>query len=136
MANQKSPEKSISERILEILPQLSYDQRRFVAAMQRFSTKRAAAEALDLKPDTVYHWPDIVDEATDLCSADAFLFAQGLRKRALAEAMLVKVAGLHSEDERIRQSAASEIIEWEMGKANQPVDLSLVKELDLSFEES
>ena len=33
--------------------------------------------------------------------------------------MAVKVAGLDSENERVRQDAATELIEWELGKAKQ-----------------
>jgi hypothetical protein len=36
--------------------------------------------------------------------------------------MLTKVAGLDSIDEQVRQRVATEIIEWEMGRATQPVD--------------
>jgi hypothetical protein len=42
-----------------------------------------------------------------------------LRRRALAEAMAVKTSGLRSEDEAVRQRTATEIIEWEMGRAAQ-----------------
>jgi len=48
--------------------------------------------------------------------------ATEMRRRNLAKAMGVKVKGLDSESERTRQGVASEIIEWEMGKAKQTVD--------------
>jgi len=45
--------------------------------------------------------------------------AQHIRRRALAKAMLVKAGGLDSIREGIQQRVATEIIEWEMGKAEQ-----------------
>jgi len=53
---------------------------------------------------------------------DGVLTALEIRRRNLARAMAVKAAGLDSRDERIRQNAATEIIEWELGKANQKTE--------------
>jgi hypothetical protein len=124
MDNQTSPENSISEQLAAILDQLSTDQIRFVIARQEFKTDKEAAESIDLKPDTVYHWKSRegapLNEAVRLMAGDGLVIAQHLRRRNLAKAMAVKVAGLDSKDERMRQGIATEIIEWEMGKAEQP----------------
>lgn len=50
---------------------------------------------------------------------DGIIVARTLRRRNLAKAMAVKVAGLDLDDAKLRQSTATEIIEWEMGKATQ-----------------
>jgi len=118
---QETPEKSISERLSEALAQLSPDQLRFVALMQEYKSKKDAADALHLNIDTVYHWPKVVDEALRLTELDAVTAARTLRKQSLFKAMMVKRAGLDSDDERIRQGTATEIIEGELGKAEQPI---------------
>ena len=118
---QGSPENSISERLSAILSQLSVDQIRFIVARQEHNSDKDAAESIGLKPDTVYRWPDIVGEAAKLMAADGVVVASHLRRRHLVKAMLVKVSGLDSEDEPVRQKVATEVIEWEMGKAAQPI---------------
>jgi len=122
MADQENTEKSISEQLSAVLAQLSTDQIRFVVARQQYATDKEAAEKVGIKPDTVYRWPDAVKEAVQLMAADGLIVAQEVRRRNIAKAMMVKVDGLDSKDERLKQNVATEIIEWEMGKAIQPVD--------------
>lgn len=55
---------------------------------------------------------------------DGLVVARHIRRRNLAKAMMVKAAGLDAEDERIRQSVATELIEWEMGKATQKQEIA------------
>jgi len=76
---------------------------------------------IKVSESTVYRWPDVVKQAVALMAADGLKTAMHIRRKHLAKAMLVKVRGLDSDDERIRQSSATEIIEWEMGKAAQPL---------------
>jgi len=120
MTDQPIPEKSISDTLESVLGQLSTDQIRFVVARQEFATDKEAANAIGIKPDTVYHWPEIVKDAVRLMADDGLVTALHLRRRNLAKAMLVKVKGLESDDDKIRQSVATEIIEWELGRATQP----------------
>lgn len=111
------------QKLQTILAQLTKDQLRFIVALQEHHTKDAAAKAIGVKVATVYNWPaDLIDEAARLMALDAVNAALELRKRNLIKAVGVKVAGLDSKDERIRQNAASEIMEWELGKASQPID--------------
>lgn len=84
-------------------------------------TIKATAEYLELSPQTVYHWPSYVNEALELARADMHKAALTVRKNALLKAMRVKAALLSSTDERIRDKAATDILEWELGKAKQPV---------------
>ena len=121
---QISIEKSTSERLLEILPQLSKDQLRFAIACQDYPTKKEAAESIGMKPNTTYGWPDIVDEASRLLAVESTSAALAIRRRNLVKAMAVKANGLDSDDEKIRQNAATELIEWELGKASQSVALT------------
>lgn len=100
---------------------LTDSQWRFVTAMienPEFS-KADGARHVGLKPNTVYTWAAHVDEALELARSDIQMAALQARKAALLKAIRVKVRGLDSKDERVRQSAATEIIEWELGKPTQ-----------------
>jgi hypothetical protein len=120
---EKSIEKSTSDALSEILPQLSKEQLRFVVASMDYPTKREAAEAVGIKPNTTYNWPPIVDEAIRLMAIESTAGALAIRRLNLVKAMAVKVNALDSDDEKIRQSAATEIVEWELGKAQQKTTL-------------
>lgn len=112
-------DKSISGELSEILSRLSVDQRRFVVARMEHPTKGDAAKAIGLRPNTIYRWPEDVERAIELLSQDVIEGAKVVRLQALLKAVMVKVEGLNSKDEKIRQEAATEIIEWELGKAPQ-----------------
>lgn len=114
-------EKSISEQLSDVLKTLSPNQVRFVVARQDYLSDKEAAEAVGLKPDTVYRWNGNVKRAVQLFAEDIMSGAAAIRRKNLAKAMMVKAAGLDSNDESIRQKAATEIIEWEMGKPSQRV---------------
>ena len=124
MEQQSNQEKSISETLEEVLNKLSLLQIRFVVARQEVTTDKEAAELIGIKPDTVYRWGDDVKEAVRLMELDGLVTARHIRRKALAKAMLVKVHGLDNDDDALRQRVATEIIEWEMGKAVQPQELS------------
>lgn len=118
-ATRKNPEKSTSDELEQVLSQLTTDQLRFAVARQGCSTTREAADAVGIKPNTVYGWPAIVKEAVRLLAADTVRGALHIRQRNLVKAMMVKAGGLDSDSEGTRQRAATEIIEWELGRAMQ-----------------
>ena len=113
------------QQLASVIARLSTDQIRFVVMRQECASDREAAEAIDVSPSTVKDWKykgAPIDAAVRLMATDGLIVATELRRRNLAKAMGVKVKGLDSESERTRQGVASEIIEWEMGKAKQTVD--------------
>lgn len=120
----QTPEKSISDadELQSILRTLTTNQMRWVIARQETATDGEAATAIGLKPDTIYRWPETVKRAVELMAHDGVITALELRRRSLAKAMAVKVAGLDSGDEKIRQAVATEIIEGELGKAQENVN--------------
>ncbi len=77
-----------------------------------------------LSESTVYRWGEDVETALRLMAQDGLVTALHLRRRNLAKAMLVKVAGLDSADERTQQGVATEIIEWELGRAAQKQEIT------------
>jgi len=108
----------------QLLEQLNTNQKRFIIARQEHTTDKEAALSIGLSPDTVKNWKYAgapIDAVVDLMANDGVVMALHLRRKALAKAMAVKVAGLDETDARLRQSVASEIVEWELGKALQKV---------------
>ena len=133
MTTEPNQEKSSSDALTQVLARLSVDQIRFIVARQEYATDKEAAEAIGVKPDTVYQWKHKgypIDEAVRLMAMDGVIVATHLRRRHLAKAMAVKVAGLDDGDARLRQGVATEIIEWEMGKALQPQEIKAVVTVD------
>ena len=126
MMDENTPNATDSGELAEILKQLTITQLRFVVARNESKSDREAAEAIGISPSTVKGWDNKaqVDEAIRLMLFDGVIMARTLRRRNLAKAMAVKVAGLDSGTEKIRQDAATEIIEWELGKAQGSVDIT------------
>lgn len=120
----KIAELSTSERFSRLWQSLSHNQRRFAVAMLECNTKAEAAKAIDLKPDTVYRWGDEVDEVIDLMTLSAQETAVSMLTQALHKAVMVKLAGMDEKDAKIRQDAASEIIDRVLGKAMQRSEVS------------
>jgi hypothetical protein len=84
-------------------------------------TKKQGAKAVGLRPATIYNWPDHVGAAIEKAREDMHSAALTVRKNALLKAMRVKLALLDNKDARIRDKAATDILEWELGKASQPL---------------
>ena len=122
--HQTIEEKRENLKFSEVLAQLTKNQLRYVVAMQECVSKKEAAELLKIPLGTIYNWPPIVDEAIRLMALDITESAREMRKRALAKAIAVKVAGLESSDESIRQKSATEIIEAELGRPKQAMDIT------------
>jgi hypothetical protein len=96
---------------------MTFDQLRYIAIRFEYPTKKEAAEAIGLEADTIYHWPKEVDEALRLIACEAEVAARSILKQSLIKAAMVKVSGLDSKDERIRQSSATEVLDRQLGKA-------------------
>lgn len=118
-ANNSLP--SQKQHIEDVFSQLSDSQWRFVTAMVEnpHYSKKDAANHIRVTPDTVYRWPKYVDHAIEIARKDVHRAALSMRKQAVLKAIAVKLKLLDSEDENVRSKAASEIIEWELGKATQ-----------------
>jgi len=112
------------DNLAAILTRLSVDEIRFLVARAEVTTDKEAARVIGLSPNTVKSWPmerkEIIREGLRYMAEDGVITALHLRRRSLAKAMAVKIKGLEADDDRLRQSVATEIIEWEMGRATQP----------------
>ena len=96
---------------------MTFDQLRYIAIRFEYSTKKEAAEAIGLEADTVYHWPKEIDEVLHLIAIEAEAAARAILKQSLIKAAMIKVSGLDSRDERIRQGSATEVLDRQLGKA-------------------
>ena len=103
------------EKFDAIWADLSHTQRRFVIAMTQHSSKREAALALDLNPDTVYRWPAVVDEALGFIMKDVLKSTWDILRHYSAQAAFTKTRGLKSKDEKLRQQVATEILNRVIG---------------------
>ena len=98
---------------------LTPTQRRFVVAMTEHPNKKESAEAIGISPQTAYNWNGNVNEAIDFVRDNIALATLGVLTANAAKAAMVKSAGLDSDDERIAQAAATEIIDRILGKSVQ-----------------
>lgn len=123
----ESEREQTSDALSAVLNELTIDQMRFVVNRLEHTTDKDAAIATGVSPSTVKDWKykgAPIDEAVRLMAQDGLIIAQHIRRKNLAKAMLVKVAGLDISDERLKQMVATEIIEWEMGKAKQTQEIT------------
>ena len=123
MSDQGKPNATENE-LRELLESLTTAQIEFVIARNETETDKEAARTIGLSEGTVKGWnktgaKQTIDRAVQMMKYDGVITAMELRRRNLARAMAVKVAGLDSRDERVRQSVATEIIEGMLGKAEQ-----------------
>lgn len=112
------------ETFSELWNQLTPLQRRFAVSMQEHPTKKEAAEAIDISPNTVYNWPSIVHTVVDFMANNIALATLGILQANATKAAMVKAAGLDSDNEKIRQDVATEVIDRNLGKATQRQELT------------
>lgn len=124
--NQQKPTKQPPTDSYNPFALLSDSQWRFVTALVENPgwNKKQAAQHIEIEPNTCYAWPSHVDDAIEIARQRSHEAAVGLRRQALLKAMSVKVALLDSDDENVRSRVATEIIEWELGKALQRSDFT------------
>jgi hypothetical protein len=106
----------------EMLKQLSPIQRHFVVAKASTTTDVDACKEIGLSISTMRHWPvpirEVIRQAESLIALDVMDAAVKLRRQAVVKAVMVQIDGLESPNEKIRQRCASEILNWELGKAS------------------
>jgi hypothetical protein len=118
---------------VELLHRMTPQQRQFMVILSdnpslELAVKDMAKASPEKTAEQWYNWygsdvsvPPVIKEAmwygSRAIHQNAINMAIQLRNSYLAKAVLVKASGLDSEDEKIRQAVASEIIEWALGKA-------------------
>ena len=102
-----------------ICHQLTPTQMRYVSWRPYVDHDYEAAALAKTTPDAVKGWKQRgvpIDRAVQLMSKDGLIMSAEILRRALPRAAEVKVAGLESEDEKLAQDVATEIIERHHGK--------------------
>lgn len=98
---------------------LNRNQQRFVVALPEYSSKKECAEGINMSVGTIYGWPKEVFKVAELYQDHIADVATSILVDSISKAALVKVAGLDSEDERIKQMSSTEILDRYFGKAKQ-----------------
>ena len=104
---------------------LSADQLKYVEARSRLSSDAAVAREWGIRG--IYQWkrsrePEVLDQVINWLQLEKNAAAEEVLGRHLMKAAVVKTDGLDSVDERLRQSAATEILDRALGKPVQRVD--------------
>ena len=121
MSVSESAEKcSVEELLAEATP----EQRKWVMARLWTTTDREAAEKVGLHRNTPGRWPnkDELDRAILLMLEEPMEQARRMLEAALVEATQVKIGGLKSRNEQMRQEVASEIIDRVKGAVAQRIE--------------
>jgi hypothetical protein len=100
----------------------------YVRARSLVTSDAQAYRDANIAKAVFYSWPaeerEKLNELAQQLKRATVARAIMVIQEAAEEAARVKVAGLKSRDERIRQSAAAEILDRSMGKAAQSVDVT------------
>jgi hypothetical protein len=139
--NQNAPNAPLSDAELDaeyqtILNQLTPIQYRFIVARLECKSDAEAARMLGLDEKTPTRWDEkkLINRAIELATRDGVVLALTMRRRSLPRAMAVKISGLESDNEKIRQDASTEIIEGELGKATQKSETSVKGSINLIWD--
>jgi hypothetical protein len=115
------------DRLEELSAACDATQRAWAIARLTSKDDTEAARRVGITPDTVYMWRARGyrqhDELLEELGRDAIHAARFALKQALGPAVAVKVAGLGSRHEGIRQAASTEIQDRNLGKPSVPVEL-------------
>jgi enoyl-CoA hydratase/carnithine racemase len=103
----------------ELWEELTRSQRRYVVARQHHATKAAAAHEIGLVPETVYAWPDHVEEAADRLMDKAKDAVQTGLKDAAVQAILRLPDLIESNDDAAALRAVQYAIDQLIGKPTQ-----------------
>jgi hypothetical protein len=108
----------------ELSTEWTPEQRKWVIARLKLTTDAAAARVAGVHPATVCRWPNKaeLDAKVKELLNHPLEQAMTILTDAVPDAARVKVDGLKSRDERIRQAAASEILDRELGGTVQKIE--------------
>lgn len=115
------------DRLDEIKRTLSPDQLRYLQERVLTRTDAEAARNCGISPKTVYMWNEntAIQEAVNLLMDEGLQVSLDIMRRNLARAARVKVGGLDSKKEMVKQAAATEILDRFHGKPRQQSDVNV-----------
>ena len=112
----------------------------YVMARSRVNSDAQGYNEAGIHKNTFYSWPaeerEKLNDLAQRFKRETATRALMVLQDAAEEAAKVKVSGLKSRDERVKQSAATEIIDRTIGKSEQPVkgDFNIVVEIKRNAE--
>jgi hypothetical protein len=115
-------ERQTNDNLAALLTRMNPNQLAYIAKRVWTVSDVDAARECGISPSTVKAWKvngAPIDEAVELMRQDGVVLATEMLRRALSDAVEVKVAGLRHRDARIQQDAATEIIDRNLGKPTQ-----------------
>ena len=114
-------------RLEEIKRTLSPDQLRYLTERVLCRTDAEAARNVGIDPHVAYNWPNKqeINEAVSLLLEEGLQVSLDIMRRNLARAAKVKVSGLDSKKEAIKQGVATEILDRFHGKPRQQSDVNV-----------
>uniref|UniRef100_A0A6M3J661 Uncharacterized protein n=1 Tax=viral metagenome TaxID=1070528 RepID=A0A6M3J661_9ZZZZ len=119
-------DKSISDADFRRLwQQLTHNQRRFAVAMLDYPSKKEAALAVQIEPNTAYKWNSHVDDVVKFLLDRAAESAFDILEGGVVKAAMLKLAGLDSDDEKTRQGVATEVLDRILGRATQKQEVDV-----------
>lgn len=121
------------EKLRKILRGLTPQQLRFVAARPHCNSDAEAAREAGIPPSTVWRWPQKVHVAVRLMAGDGMIASYEMLRSALPKAAMRKIDGLDSGDEKVRQAAATEILDRFHGRPKQSIDATVHGPISISL---
>ena len=115
------------EQLAQLLKGMNTNHMAFVSKRVWAPSDAEAARECGVSPETVKRWKYDgvpIDEVVRLMKCDGVIVAVEMFRRALVDADAVKVAGLTHRNELVRQAAANDIIDRNLGKPMQRQELS------------
>lgn len=110
-----------------VLPLLSTDQLKYIEARTRLNSDAEVGREWKFKHGSaIYQWkrsrePEVLEKVLGWLRQEDTAAATEILRRHLTKAAMVKVGGLESVDERLRQAAATELLDRALGKPMQRV---------------
>jgi len=111
---------SIRREISQLMDDMTDGEIRLASAQSEGATRTDGAKAIGKSINTVKKWDlSKVDRMVTLMVQHRIETALIQRERLLSRAVAVKAKGLEDPDPKIRQRVATEIIDWNLGRAGQ-----------------
>jgi len=114
----------------ELWNKLHSNQRKFVIERHKYTSDKECAEAIGIKPNTVYRWPAYVGRAVEAYYDNIVWIAEKTLSDSVARAALIKAEALYDEEDKDRMDkAASEVLDRALGRATQKIEGKISSEM-------
>jgi hypothetical protein len=123
--------RELRRRIGELISVFSYEQLIYVMEVIFVKSKEKAMENTGISASMVRKWGEKIDYAIRLLNYDRLISAQEIERGILLKAIQVKMQGLESKNEWIRQRTSTEVREWILGKPSVKKEVNFRGKLEI-----